>query len=280
MLCNREIKFGVFKQYAQRLGAARVATGHYARLREDDGDWQLLRARDSAKDQTYFLSAVDQTGLANSLFPLGDMEKNEVRALAREAGLGVFSKKDSTGICFIGERDFREFLGRFLPARPGEIRDLDGRRLGEHQGLMFYTLGQRQGLHIGGIRDASDAPWYVVDKDMEDNVLLVAQGHAHPRLFSDELHVKGMNWISGQAPRDRFRCTARLRYRQADQACDVAVGADGELRMRFDSPQRAVTPGQFAVLYADERCLGGGVIAGSRLSAGRSPASHGDPLTA
>ncbi len=260
VLCNREIKFGVFKQYARRLGGQFIATGHYARSRCEDGRWSLLKAKDASKDQTYFLAAVDQEGLADTLFPLGEMLKNEVRESALAAGLEVFRKKDSTGICFIGERDFTDFLGQFLPASPGEIHSTEGAVLGEHRGLMFYTLGQRQGLGIGGIKGAAEAPWYVVDKDLAANVLLVGQGHDHPALISSAATVHDLNWIAGIAPARSFDCTVKVRYRQADQPCHVELDSDGSAITRFATPQRAVTPGQYAVFYAGEVCLGGGVI--------------------
>ncbi|NND69713.1 MAG: tRNA 2-thiouridine(34) synthase MnmA [Halioglobus sp.] len=260
VLCNREIKFGVFKQYARRLGGRYIATGHYARSRYEDGLWSLLKAKDASKDQTYFLAAVDQQGLADSLFPLGDMHKSEVREQALAAGLDVFRKKDSTGICFIGERDFADFLGQFLPASPGEIQSTDGAVLGEHRGLMFYTLGQRQGLGIGGLPGAPDAPWYVVDKDLKANVLVVAQGHDHPALMSAAATVTDLNWIAGAPPAAALDCTVKVRYRQADQPCHVELDSHGSAIARFVTPQRAVTPGQFAVFYAGEVCLGGGVI--------------------
>lgn len=260
VLCNREIKFGVFKDYAERLGGRCIATGHYAQVARTDGLWTLLRAEDRAKDQTYFLAAVDQAGLSDTIFPLGKMQKSEVRKLALSAGLEVFRKKDSTGICFIGERDFAEFLGGYLPASPGEIRNTNGAVLGEHRGLMFYTLGQRQGLGIGGVRGASEAPWYVVHKDLESNVLVVGQGHDHPALYSDGASVVDLNWIGGEAPGVSFECSVKIRYRQSDQPCTVELKEPGLARVRFASPQRAVTPGQYAVFYAGEVCLGGGVI--------------------
>lgn len=260
VLCNREIKFGVFKDYARRLGATRVATGHYARVRQAAGAAQLLKAADRGKDQSYFLAAVDQDGLQDSLFPIGDLNKTDVRQLALKAGLEVHRKKDSTGICFIGERDFADFLGKFLPAQPGDITSIEGKRIGEHRGLMFYTLGQRQGLGIGGVRGAAEIPWYVIDKDIANNRLIVAQGHDHPALFSDAASVQDLNWIAGKPPGSDFDCAVKVRYRQADQLCRVTVGADGTADVRFFSPQRAVTPGQYAVFYDKDLCLGGGVI--------------------
>ncbi len=260
VLCNREIKFGVFRDYAKRLGAELLATGHYARTAVTGGETHLLKGIDSGKDQSYFLHAVSEAALRETLFPLGELRKAEVRALARDAGLATHDKKDSTGICFIGERPFREFLAGFLPARPGIIRSADGQELGRHDGLMFYTLGQRQGLGIGGRRDAGDAPWYVAAKDLGTNELVVVQGD-HPLLYSRELLTGPPSWI-GTPPRfrDGMRCTARVRYRQEDQGCRVTAAGDGRLQVVFDSRQRAVAPGQYAVFYDGERCLGGAVI--------------------
>ncbi|HET7921345.1 MAG TPA: tRNA 2-thiouridine(34) synthase MnmA [Gammaproteobacteria bacterium] len=260
VLCNSEIKFNAFLEHALRLGADRIATGHYARVTTGADGVRLLKARDTGKDQSYFLHAVPRAALAQSLFPLGERVKSEVRALARDAGFSNHDKQDSTGICFIGERRFAEFLGRYLPARPGEIRDPDGRRLGVHQGLMYYTLGQRQGLGIGGRRDADDSPWYVASKVLEHNVLIVVQGHDHPALLHDRLSATRLHWIAGQPPASQFECTAKCRYRQADQPCRVSIAADGDCEAQFDTPQRAMTPGQYVVFYRQEECLGGGVI--------------------
>jgi tRNA-uridine 2-sulfurtransferase len=260
VLCNREIKFKTFLDEAHALGADRIATGHYARVDFLDGRHRLLRAADAAKDQTYFLHALGQRQLAATLFPLGGIEKSRVRELAREAALPTHAKKDSTGICFIGERDFRGFLSRYIPARPGEMRTPAGELIGEHQGAMYYTLGQRNGLGIGGRHGASGEAWYVVGKDVSANVLYVAQGGENHWLYSRRLQTETPSWVAGAAPAEHFRCTARTRYRQTDQACLVSVGGDG-LEVRFDEPQRAVTPGQSVVFYADEACLGGAVIA-------------------
>ncbi|MGN6706267.1 MAG: tRNA 2-thiouridine(34) synthase MnmA [Rhodanobacter sp.] len=259
VLCNREIKFKTFLDEARALGAERIATGHYARVDCVDGRHRLLRAVDAAKDQSYFLHALGQQQLAATLFPLGGIEKPRVRELAREAALPTHAKKDSTGICFIGERDFRSFLAQYIPARPGEMRTPDGRRVGEHQGVMYYTLGQRNGLGIGGRHGASGEPWFVVGKDVPANVLVVAQGGENHWLLSRRLHTETAHWIAGEPPGAEFRCTARTRYRQADQACSVSVGEAG-LAVTFDLPQRAVTPGQSVVFYAGEVCLGGAVI--------------------
>ncbi len=258
VLCNREIKFGVCFDYARRLGAEWVATGHYARVGHEPV--RLLRAIDSTKDQSYFLHAMPADALARTLFPIGNLQKTEVRAKARELLLPVFDKKDSTGICFIGERPFAEFLERYLPAQPGTIETIDGKTLGTHRGLMYYTLGQRQGLQIGGRADASEAPWYVADKDLERNVLIVVQGHDHPALLRSELLAAQLAWVAGAPPSSEFRCTAKIRYRQADQAAEVRCRANGTCEVRFDEPQRAVTPGQYVVFYQDDVCLGGGVI--------------------
>ena len=260
VLCNKEIKFKTFLEHALQLGAGHIATGHYARVALRDGYYRLLKARDTNKDQSYFLHALGQHQLEKALFPLGEITKPEVRKLAAQLGLPNHDKKDSTGICFIGERKFKDFLSRFLPARPGEIRTPEGRDMGRHDGLMYYTLGQRQGLGIGGEKDSSGEPWYVVGKDMEHNVLLVAQGHDHPLLFRSGLQAGNLNWIA-EPPREiPFRCQAKIRYRQPDQDC-VITALDGDrCEVRFDQPQRAVTPGQSVVFYRDEECLGGGVI--------------------
>ncbi|HKE46951.1 MAG TPA: tRNA 2-thiouridine(34) synthase MnmA [Rhodanobacteraceae bacterium] len=259
VLCNREIKFRTFLDHARALGADRIATGHYARVDEVDGAWRLLRARDAAKDQTYFLHALRQEALSATLFPIGELDKPDVRAIAREAGLPTHAKKDSTGICFIGERDFRAFLADYIPSRSGEIRTPEGATVGEHAGVFFYTLGQRGGLGIGGRADSSGDPWYVVGKDVARNVLIAAQGNASEWLQSHRLVADGLTWVSGAAPAAEFRCTAKTRYRQADQPCIVRV-AGNACEVSFDDAQRAVTPGQSVVFYDGEVCLGGGVI--------------------
>lgn len=260
VLCNREIKFRAFLDHALRLGAEHIATGHYARLRARNGRCELLRAADPDKDQTYFLHLLNQDQLARTWFPLGELRKHEVRRLAREADLATHAKKDSTGICFIGEHDHRAFLRRYLPAEPGEIRTPDETVVGTHEGLAFYTLGQRRGLGIGGRHGAQATPWYVVDKDFGRNVLVVAQGHDHPRLQHRALRAEGLHWIAGEAPPSPLRCSARIRYRQADQSCVVEIDGDAAL-VRFDRAQRAATPGQSVVFYSGEICLGGGCIA-------------------
>jgi tRNA-specific 2-thiouridylase len=259
ILCNREIKFRAFLEYALAHGADAIATGHYARL-AGNGAVRLLRAADAGKDQTYFLHALDQAQLERSLFPIGDLQKTQVRELAAQSGFRNHDKKDSTGICFIGERKFREFLARYLPRRPGEIRTLDDRLVGRHQGLMFYTIGQREGLGIGGRQGATGDPWYVAGKDTAHNILRVVQGVDHPALFSRRLCTGRLHWIAGSAPALPLECTARIRYRQPDRPCVVASGpAHGGL-VEFTEPQRAVTPGQSVVFYDGETCLGGGVI--------------------
>ena len=260
VLCNREIKFKHFLDAAHELGAEAIATGHYARVDCVDGRYRLLRAKDRGKDQSYFLHQLGQQQLAATRFPLGELHKDEVRRIATEQRLPTAAKKDSTGICFIGERDFREFLGRYLPARTGEIRDPDGNRVGEHPGVFYYTLGQREGLHIGGVRGRAQAPWFVVGKDVERNLLYVDQGHDSPWLQSRSLRTETMHWISGDAPAPRFSCTAQTRYRQADEDCEVEVNDDGCVTVQFARPQRAVTPGQSLVLYDGDACLGGAVI--------------------
>ncbi|EIL98003.1 tRNA 2-thiouridine(34) synthase MnmA [Rhodanobacter sp. 115] len=260
VLCNREIKFKTFLDEARALGAEKIATGHYARVDCRHGEYRLLRAVDASKDQTYFLHALGQPQLAATLFPVGEIEKSRVRELAHEAALPTHAKKDSTGICFIGERDFRSFLAQYIPARPGDMRTPDGLRVGEHQGVMYYTLGQRNGLGIGGRTNAGGEPWYVVGKDVAANVLYVAQGGENHWLNSQRLRSEAPSWVAGHAPADRFRCTAKTRYRQADQPCEVQL-CDGGLDVRFDTLQRAVTPGQSVVFYDGEACLGGAVIA-------------------
>jgi tRNA-specific 2-thiouridylase len=259
VICNREIKFRAFLDYALELGADAIATGHYARTGRN-GDVRLLRGLDAGKDQTYFLHTLNQSQLRHSLFPIGHLHKREVRELAARAGFANHAKKDSTGICFIGERRFRDFLARYLPAQPGEIRALDGELLGRHDGLMFYTIGQRQGLGIGGRRGAACDPWYVAAKELDSNVLRVVQGVDHPALFSRSLQAARLHWIAGQAPAERLRLTARIRHRHRDQPCSIHVSGDEVCRVTFDEPQRAVTPGQSVVFYDGEVCLGGAVI--------------------
>ena len=259
ILCNREIKFKAFLEYALMLGADLIATGHYTRRGESDGKATLLKGLDPNKDQSYFLHAVGHEELEKTLFPVGEIEKPEVRALAEKHQLATAKKKDSTGICFIGERRFSDFLQQYLPAQPGAIHSLEGEYLGQHQGLMYHTIGQRQGLGIGGLANHSDAPWYVVDKDLENNVLLVAQGNDHPALFKRSLSAGDIYWVAGKSPTLPLQCHAKVRYRQQDQACTITPEDDG-YRVDFEQPQRAVTPGQSVVFYRGEECLGGGVI--------------------
>ncbi len=261
VLCNKEIKFKAFLEYAlEQLDAEKIATGHYARLEEDAGQYVLQRALDENKDQTYFLYLLGQTQLARSLFPLGNLAKHSVRQLAESAGFPNHKKKDSTGICFIGERKFREFLRRYLPANQGDIEDPQGQVIGAHQGLMYYTLGQRQGLGIGGMKDTPEAPWFVVGKDLERNKLIAAQGHEHPLLMSHELTADQLHWISGRTPEFPIRCLARLRHRQPLQTCEVNQYGENHCRILFDRAQRAATPGQSIVFYDSRNCLGGGII--------------------
>lgn len=260
ILCNREIKFKAFLDYALALGADYMATGHYARRGEDEDKATLLKGEDGTKDQSYFLHAVEHTQLDKTLFPVGETDKSDVRRLAEAHSLVTAKKKDSTGICFIGERRFKDFLQRYLPAQPGEIHSMDGSLLGEHQGLMYYTIGQRQGMGIGGIARRREAPWYVVDKDLDNNVLRVAQGNDHPALFHSSLVTGRIFWVAGEAPQLPLQCHAKVRYRQPDQVCRVQQLSQDCHRVDFDEPQRAITPGQSVVFYTGDRCLGGGVI--------------------
>ncbi|MDO8375840.1 MAG: tRNA 2-thiouridine(34) synthase MnmA [Aquabacterium sp.] len=267
VLCNAEIKFKAFLDHAMRLGAEKIATGHYARVREAGARFELLKGLDPLKDQSYFLHRLNQAQLSKTLFPVGELPKTEVRRIAAEIGLPNAKKKDSTGICFIGERPFREFLNRYLSHQPGPIVDDRGRTLGQHVGLSFYTLGQRQGLGIGGVKEkgaargAGDhAPWFVARKDLARNALVVVQGHGHPWLQSATLQFDDASWVAGAPPADG-PLAAKTRYRQADAACTLATLGDDRFRLDFSAPQWAVTPGQSAVLYQGEVCLGGGVIA-------------------
>jgi tRNA-uridine 2-sulfurtransferase len=292
ILCNREIKFKVFLEYAEVLGAELIATGHYVRRVDRNGHTYLLKGLDPNKDQSYFLHAVGESEFSKSLFPIGELEKPEVRRIAGQYGLVTYNKKDSTGICFIGERRFKDFLAQYLPAQPGEIQTPEGIVIGQHNGLMYHTIGQRQGLGIGGVRGASEAPWFVIHKDLVRNILVVTQGTDHPLLYTNHLMAQQAHWINGLpvnlkslnnvgslnidplnveplatkplnvrlAPSHSFNCTAKNRYRQADQNCRVQVLADGTLDVRFELPQRAITPGQSVVFYQDDICLGGAVI--------------------
>jgi tRNA-specific 2-thiouridylase len=260
VLCNAEIKFKAFLDHAMALGAERIATGHYARVAERDGRFQLLKGVDPGKDQSYFLHRLTQAQLARTLFPVGELHKSEVRRIAREAGLANHAKRDSTGICFIGERPFREFLSRYLPREPGPIETPEGVRVGEHEGLMYYTLGQRQGLGIGGRRDSAAQPWYVAAKDRARNALVAVQGRDHPLLQQRRLRAEDASWIAGVPPA-AGEAAAKTRYRQADAACVLALDGARAFELEFATPQWAVTPGQSAVLYRGDVCLGGGVIA-------------------
>ncbi|NOR51698.1 MAG: tRNA 2-thiouridine(34) synthase MnmA [Gammaproteobacteria bacterium] len=260
ILCNKEIKFRAFLDHALEQGADKIATGHYARIREVDGQFQLLRGVDSNKDQSYFLYTLNQHQLSHSLFPVGELEKPRVREIAHELGLVTHDKKDSTGICFIGERRFKDFLARYLPAQPGEIQTPDGEVIGHHSGLMYHTLGQRQGLGIGGLKNHPEEPWFVAQKDLKNNILIAVQGHDHPLLFSNQLTASQLHWVSGLAPVTGEPITAKVRYRQVDQACIITHISNEIATVQFDESQRAVTPGQSIVFYDGERCLGGGII--------------------
>ena len=259
VLCNCEIKFRAFLDFAMTTGASRLATGHYARLGHGDGMVQLLRAADRGKDQTYFLAGLTQAQLKNAVFPIGDLQKQDVRRIAREQGFSNAAKKDSTGVCFIGERNFKKFLMQYLPAQPGDTVDETGKVVGRHDGLMYYTLGQRRGLGIGGRADGTGESWFVIGKDLDRNLLIVQQGE-HEELFSLSLEAPEMHWIAGEPPKERFDCTAKFRYRQPDRQVTVCCEGRGA-HIRFAQPERAVTPGQWVVLYDGETCLGGGPIA-------------------
>ncbi len=261
ILCNKEIKFKAFLEYAaQDLGADYIATGHYVRKRTTGDKVELLRGVDNNKDQSYFLYTLSEDQVRQSLFPVGELEKPQVRKIAEQLGLATASKKDSTGICFIGERKFSDFLARYLPAQAGAIRTVDGQVIGKHQGLMYHTLGQRKGLGIGGLKQADDTPWYVVDKDIKNNELIVAQGHDHPALFSDGLIAQQLHWVDRKAVTKPFTCTVKTRYRQQDIQCQVNPISEDKIEVIFANPVAAVTPGQSAVFYQDEVCLGGGII--------------------
>jgi tRNA-specific 2-thiouridylase len=260
VLCNAEIKFKAFLDHAVGLGADFIATGHYAQVRQIDGTFQLLKAEDGTKDQSYFLYRLTQSQLCKTMFPLGTLYKRDVRKIAMEYRLPNFAKKDSTGICFIGERPFRQFLNRYLPDEPGEIRTPDGMIVGRHHGLMYYTIGQRQGLGIGGTREGDGAPWFVSGKDMPANVLTVVQGHDHPDLYRSSVTATDLTWISGKIPRCNWVYASKTRYRQPDAPCAISRIDDGECAIEFAQPQWAVTPGQSVVVYESKVCLGGGVI--------------------
>ena len=256
ILCNSEIKFKAFLDHAIGLGASKIATGHYARIHKNQHQFSLRKAQDLSKDQSYFLYRLNQHQLSKTLFPLGDLLKTHVREIARQAHLPTHAKKDSTGICFIGERDFRSFLERYLPKQPGAMETPEGRVVHQHQGLMYYTIGQRQGLGIGGPGE----PWFVVGKDLARNVLIVAQGHTHPLLLSTSLHAQDLSWVMPAAPDSQRAYCAKTRYRQADAACHFVALEDSRFKLEFDTPQWAVTPGQSVVVYDQDICLGGGII--------------------
>lgn len=260
IMCNKEIKFKAFLEFAaEDLGADYIATGHYTQRRYQDGHWQLIRGQDDNKDQSYFLYTLGEHHIAKTLFPIGHLPKPEVRELAKKHDLITHDKKDSTGICFIGERKFKDFLSRYLPAQPGVIKTAEGEEIGEHQGLMYHTLGQRKGLLIGGKKEHGDDPWYVVDKDVPNNVLIVGQGADHPRLYSKGLIAKQLHWVDRTGPSDAIKAVVKTRYRQTDIPCTITPEGD-TVSVEFDSPQKAVTPGQSAVFYQDDICLGGGII--------------------
>ena len=260
VLCNKEIKFKAFLDYATGLGGDYIATGHYTRKLSRNGDTFLRKGFDPNKDQSYFLHAVSESAFSKTLFPIGELEKSDVRAIAKENGLITHGKKDSTGICFIGERRFKDFLQKFLPAQPGDIISEDGRKLGEHNGLMYHTIGQRQGLGIGGVNGAQEAAWYVAKKNLENNVLTVVQGGNNPLLFAKGLEASQLHWINGRPLENTFMCFAKTRYRQQDQECTVFLGQGNRAKVVFTDPQRAITPGQSVVFYRDDICLGGGII--------------------
>jgi tRNA-specific 2-thiouridylase len=276
VLCNSEIKFRSFLDHALARGAERIATGHYARTRRVDGRVLLLKGADAAKDQSYFLHRLTQAQLLPVDFPVGDLTKDRVRAIAREAGLPTHAKRDSTGICFIGERRFREFLARWLPRTPGDIVTPEGRVVGRHDGLAYYTLGQRQGLRIGGVRDGAHEPWFVAGKDFAGNRLLAVQGHDHALLYASIVEANDAHWIAGTAPALPSRLAAKTRYRMADAACEVAAAPGGAISARFDRPQWAPTPGQYLVLYDGDVCLGGARIASAAIPAPAGAASEAE----
>ena len=259
ILCNKEIKFRAFLDYAVHLGADYIATGHYCRRQEIDGSACLVKGLDNNKDQSYFLHAVGGDKIAKTLFPVGELEKPEVRRIAEENDLITHNKKDSTGICFIGERRFKDFLKQYIPAQPGNIETSEGDIIGRHDGLMYHTLGQRQGLGIGGLSNYNEDPWYVAKKDLERNVLVVVQGGQHPLLFCDGLIASKLDWVN-ETPLEGAKLTAKTRYRQPDQKCTLTHAEDGRVKVIFDEPQRAVTPGQSVVFYDGDICLGGGII--------------------
>jgi len=259
VLCNKEIKFDLFLNYALDMGAEKIAMGHYAQILEKDGIFYLMKGLDPGKDQSYFLYLLNQKQLSKSLFPVGGLSKKEVRQLAETEGLITSDKKDSTGICFIGERKFRDFLQNYLPAKPGKIADNNGNIIGDHDGLMYYTIGQRKGLGVGGGHSEIEAPWYVADKDLENNILIAVQGKDHPKLYGNALVAGTLHWIAA-APEEGKQYSAKIRYRQEDQTCRIAYSKDDKMNVYFDSPQFAIAPGQSVVLYDGNICMGGGII--------------------
>jgi len=264
ILCNKEIKFKAFLDYAKQLGGELMATGHYARKSVDENGQHLLKGLDANKDQSYFLFRLDKNQLSHALFPIGEIEKPQVRTLAEQARLPNFKKKDSTGICFIGERKFKDFLSKYIPHQTGDIKTEDGETIGRHDGLMYHTIGQRKGLNIGGMKDSMEAPWYVLSKDLQNNILIVGQGHDHPKLHSKVLTCNQMHWISGNEPELPLTCKAKTRYRQKEQNCIVEKIDTENYQVSFTEPQWAITPGQSVVCYATDECLGGGVIIDSK----------------
>jgi tRNA-specific 2-thiouridylase len=261
IMCNKEIKFKAFLEFAaQELSADYIATGHYVQRSNGTGNWQMLRGLDDNKDQSYFLYTLGEQHIAQTLFPIGHLDKPRVREIALEQNLVTHDKKDSTGICFIGERKFKDFLAQYLPAQPGDIETAEGKIIGKHDGLMYHTLGQRKGLLIGGMKEYGEEPWYVVEKDIERNMLIVGQGANHPRLYSTGLLANQLHWIDRKGPQRPIRCSVKTRYRQQDIPCQIMPNTDGSILVEFDEPQKAVTPGQSAVFYQNEICLGGGII--------------------
>ncbi len=261
IMCNKEIKFKAFLEFAaEELNADYIATGHYVQRSNGTGSWQMLRGLDDNKDQSYFLYTLGEQHVAQTLFPIGHLEKPRVREIALEQNLVTHDKKDSTGICFIGERKFKDFLAQYLPAQPGDIKTAEGKIIGKHEGLMYHTLGQRKGLLIGGMKEYGEEPWYVVEKDIERNMLIVGQGANHPRLYSIGLLANQLHWVDRKGPKQPIRCSVKTRYRQQDIPCQITPNINGSLLVEFDEPQKAVTPGQSAVFYQNEICLGGGII--------------------
>jgi tRNA-specific 2-thiouridylase len=261
IMCNKEIKFKAFLEFAaEELSADYIATGHYVQRSNNSDNWQMLRGLDDNKDQSYFLYTLGEQHISQTLFPIGHLEKPRVREIALEQDLVTHDKKDSTGICFIGERKFKDFLAQYLPAQPGEIETTEGKIIGKHEGLMYHTLGQRKGLLIGGMKEYGEEPWYVVEKDIERNVLIVGQGANHPRLYSTGLLANQLHWVDRKGPQQSLKCAVKTRYRQQDIACQITPNNDGSLLVEFEEPQKAVTPGQSAVFYQNEICLGGGII--------------------